>query len=185
VRAVNEIISYIVKYQNNFVSSYLFLHNFPILMGKSISVKPILESHLFLEKFDYDSWPGNHSNDEECIRYYKKSFYQLHNNYQTVFPEAEFQEEDKIEDSSKVVKIKYSINLLPQIDFNIRNDGEWKNEDINLMSLCADSDEIEIFQTDCLQQLIEFKWVSYGRFHHLLGCMMHLFYTAVFMMYVS
>jgi hypothetical protein len=63
--------------------------------------------------FDYDNWPGNHTNDEECIRYYKGSFYQLHNNYELVFPEAEFAKEDNVEDSSKVFKIKFSINLLP------------------------------------------------------------------------
>lgn len=133
VRAVNEIISYIVKYQNNFVSSYLFLHNFPILMEKNIPVKPILDSEIFSVVFDYDNWPGNHTNGEECIRFYKNSFYQLHNNYKTVFPEVEFAEEEKVEDAQKVVKIKYSINLLPQIDFHITNDNEWKNEDINLM----------------------------------------------------
>ena len=90
VKAVNELISYIVKYQNNFVSSYLFLKNLPILMDKAISVKPLLDSDIFSSTFDFDGWPGNHSNDEECNRFYKESFYKLHLNYQTVFPEAEF-----------------------------------------------------------------------------------------------
>ena len=105
--------------------------------------------------------------------------------YDQVFPEAEFAKEENIEDNSKVFKIKFSINLLPQIDFHITEDGELKNEDINFMSLCADSEEIEMFQAASLQQLIEFKWVSYGRFHHFFGCMMHLLYTAVFIVYVS
>lgn len=106
-------IAYIVKYQNNFVSSYLFLYNFPILMEKAISVKPLLQSDVFAVTFDYDAWPGNHTNDEECIRYYKESFYQLHLNYSKVFPEEEFEKEDSVEDSSKVFKIKFCINLLP------------------------------------------------------------------------
>lgn len=155
------------------------------MIQKSIAVKPIFQSQIFQVVFDFDSWPGNHTNDEECIRQYKKSFYQLHNNYETVFPEAEFAKEDKIEDKSKVFKIKYCINLLPQIDFYITDDGKWKNQDINLMSLCADSEEIEIFQAASLQQLIDFKWVSYGRYHHFFGCMMHILYTVVFAVYVS
>lgn len=178
-------IAYIVKYQNNFVSSYLFLQNFPTLMEKSIPVKPLLEADIFSVTFDYDAWPGNHTNDEECVRYYKESFYQLHKHYATVFPEAEFAREDSVEDASKVFKIKFSINLLPQVDFHITADGEKKKEDINLMTLCAETEEIEIFQTDALCQLIEFKWVSYGRAHHFFGCMMHLFYTAVFIVYVN
>lgn len=185
VKAVNEMIQYIVKYQNNFVSSYLFLHNLPVLMEKSISIKPILNSDIFTMVFDLDKWPGNHTNDEECIRFYKQSFYKLHENYETVFPEAEFGLQEKVEDNSKVFKIKYSINLLPQVDFHITNDGEHINDHISFMSLCSDSEEIEIFQTDSLQQLIEFKWVSYGRFHHFFGCMMHLFYTGIFALYVN
>jgi len=154
-------------------------------MEKSIPVKPLLEADIFSVTFDYDAWPGNHTNDEECVRYYKESFYQLHKHYATVFPEAEFAREDSVEDASKVFKIKFSINLLPQVDFHITADGEKKNEDINLMTLCAETEEIEIFQTDALCQLIEFKWVCYGRGHHFFGCMMHLFYTAVFIVYVN
>ena len=138
-------ISYIVKYQNNFVSSYLFLRNLPILMEKSISIKDLLDADIFSITFDFDEWPGNHTNDEELIRPYKESFYQLHHHYTTVFPEAEFSRDEVVEDSSKVFKIKFQINLLPQIGFHITKDGIWKNEDINLMSMCADSEEIAIF----------------------------------------
>ena len=123
----------------------MFLHNLPILMEKSISIKPILESNIFSVVFDLDRWPGSHTNDEECIRFYNNSFYKLYENYETVFPEAEFDPDSKVEDNSRVFKIKYSINLLPQIDFHITSDGEFKNEHINFMSLCSESEEIEIF----------------------------------------
>ena len=85
--------------------------------------------------FDYDSWPGRHSNSEECIRYYKKSFYQLHNNYNIVFPEAEFapDDENEVDFLNKVFKVTYSINILPQVDFHIMDDGEEKNKDMNFM----------------------------------------------------
>ena len=36
-----------------------------------------------------------------------------------------------------------------------------------------------------MQQLIRYKWDCYGRKHHFLGCVMHLFNTLVIIIYVS
>jgi hypothetical protein len=36
-----------------------------------------------------------------------------------------------------------------------------------------------------MQQLIKYKWDNYGRKHHLMGCIMHLFNTLVIIVYVS
>jgi hypothetical protein len=77
VKAVNLLIAYIVKYQNNFVSSYLFLKNLPILMDKGISLHDLLDSKVFSVVFDFDAWPGNHNDDEECIRAYNGSFFDI------------------------------------------------------------------------------------------------------------
>jgi len=44
VRAVQEIISYIVKYQDNYVSSFLFIKNFTSLLDKGIFVGKLLNS---------------------------------------------------------------------------------------------------------------------------------------------
>ena len=52
VRAVNTLISYIVKYQNNFVSSYLFTKNMPVIIEKGIKVEGILSSKVFVVQFD-------------------------------------------------------------------------------------------------------------------------------------
>jgi len=181
-------IEYVVKYQNNYVSSYLFLKILPSLMAKDIKIQAILESEIFTVTFDFDEWPGNHSNDEECVRYFNESFYHLRHHYKTIYPEDEFSIEEMEKenvDNSKVYKIKYSINLLPQVGYFVDNDGEHCNEDVSIMSLAADSEEIEIFTTASLNNLIEFKWVSYGKRHHLLGCLMHFIYTFVFILYVS
>jgi len=35
---------------------------------------------------------------------------------------------------------------------------EIRNEDINLCELCAGSDEITMFESETLQDLIDFKW---------------------------
>ena len=66
--SVNLMIRYIVKYQNNFVSSYLFLKNLPTLMAKGLPLEDLFASKVFNVTFDYDGWPGNHNDDKECIR---------------------------------------------------------------------------------------------------------------------
>lgn len=70
VKAVNKMIEYVVKYQNNYVSSYLFLKILPTLLIKDIKIQAIMESGIFQMTFDFDEWPGNHSNEEECVRFY-------------------------------------------------------------------------------------------------------------------
>lgn len=120
IAAVQIIIEYIVKYQNNFVSSFLFLRNFPSLLDKGIFVKPLLDSYVFNYEFDLDEWPSTHNVDEEFLRPYNENLFDLRKNYSVVFPEEEFlpleqqEENDKGKiDSSKVYKIRYSINMLP------------------------------------------------------------------------
>ena len=139
--------------------------------------------------FDFDEWPGNHSNDDECVRYYNESFFHLRHHYTTIYSEESFglktlYEENLDSSHAKVYKIKYSISLLPQVGYFINNDGDHLNKEVSLMALAADTEEIEVFQTDALVNLIRFKWESYGKRHHLVGCVMHFFYTLVFIIYV-
>lgn len=58
VKAVNLMIDYIVKYQNNYVSSFLFNRSLPVLMQRAISIEKLLHSKIFNVNFDYDDWPG-------------------------------------------------------------------------------------------------------------------------------
>ena len=59
------------------------------------------------------------------------------------------------------------------------------NEGMSLMNLCGDADELNIFDTESLNQVIKFKWDSYGKSHHFLGCFMHFFYTLILIIYVK
>lgn len=52
------------------------------------------------------------------------------------------------------------------------------------MRLFADTDELEMFDTDTIQNIIEYKWTMYGRKHHFLGMAMHMFYTLMLNVYV-
>ena len=129
VHAVNELIRYIVKYQNNFVSSYLFLKLLPVLIEKGIATHDLLASDIFNVVFDFDDWPSNHYNPEDCIRAYNGSYFDVRHSYDIVFPDivpmdrishdneeecGKFEEADGGHnlDKKKIYKIKYSINLL-------------------------------------------------------------------------
>ena len=200
-----------MKYQNNFVSSYLFLKNIPVLMDKGISLHDLLNSSIFDVVFDFDYWPGNHYNNDECIRAFNGSYFDIRQSYDVVFPDIRPMEEmdkpqDKQEhhhdhneeghshsvgqiDKQKVYKIKYSVNLLAQIDMHViqNKDGSthFDNEGVSLMHLCQDTEELEIFDTPSLQQVIQYKWDTYGRQHHVLGCAMHMLYTLILIIYVK
>lgn len=96
---MSAIIDYIVKYQNDYSSSYIFLKNLPLILEKGIEIKPLLDSQVFSFEFDYDEWPGTHSNDSKELRPYNESIYALRKHYRTVFFEDEFKDIHEMEDS--------------------------------------------------------------------------------------
>jgi len=126
VRAVQLMIDYIIKNQNNYTASYLFNKNLPDLMEKGLVLEGLFGSNIFTRTFDYDQWPGSHINNDTIIRPYNGTLFQIRDHYKTVFHEQEFlpieelsTEDDKV-DSSKVYKIRYSVNLLPQVGFHVK-----------------------------------------------------------------
>ena len=70
-RAVSAILDYIIKYQNNYISFFLFQRNFPILLKKGIKIAPILNSKVFTFNFEFFEWPGIHTNKQTLIRDYR------------------------------------------------------------------------------------------------------------------
>jgi hypothetical protein len=75
VEGVKYLIKYIVQFQNNYISSFLFLKNLPIFLSKDIDVEHLLSSKIFSVNFDFNDWPGNHTNLMECIKPYNGSFF--------------------------------------------------------------------------------------------------------------
>mmetsp|Transcript_797 Transcript_797/g.992 ORF Transcript_797/g.992 Transcript_797/m.992 type:complete len:305 (+) Transcript_797:467-1381(+) len=196
VKAVGEIIKYIVKYQNNFSSSYLFLKNLPDIIDKGIEVKALFDSEIFCYDFDYDEWPGTHTNDSKVLRPYNDSIYVLRRKYKSVFKEKEFEDIHESEDgvqkdisSDKIYKIKYSIILLPLIGQHIGYDAEGnkelQNDSVSFLGLCTDSDELEIFECNSLNEMIEFKWNQFGFRHHLISFLIHAIQMGFVIAYVQ
>jgi hypothetical protein len=74
--------------------------------------------------------------------------------------------------------------LLPGIGEHYK-ENKLENEDKNLMLLLKKSDELEVLNTSSVRDLIDYKWKAYGRSHHLSGCLFHLFYILVLVIYIN
>lgn len=53
------------------------------------------------------------------------------------------------------------------------------------MEIISETEEMEIFGSKCLQDLITFQWNTYARWIHYLGALVHLLYVVVFFLYVN
>jgi hypothetical protein len=60
-----------------------------------------------------------------------------------------------------------------------------ENADKNILALCASSDELKMFNSEPLLDLIKFKWDSYGQRFHLFGCLIHIIYIIILFVYTD
>lgn len=172
-------------------SSYLFLKVFKDLMEANIPVRPLLDSKVFCFSFDFDDWPSTHDNDGSYLRPYNDSLFSLRykSTYESIFPGEEFEdivdeEGNQREDieTNKVYKIKYTVNILPALSEHcvMEYDEEGKlqkvlkNEGINIMDVCFNTEELDIFDTGSMIDIIEFKWRTFGQFLHQVTLAAHL-----------
>lgn len=56
-------------------------------MEKGINTNCLLNSNVFLYKFELDEWPQNHACEDKIIAPYNKSIFNLRENYNDCFPE--------------------------------------------------------------------------------------------------
>jgi|TARA_B110000285_G_C15127645_1_gene621331 hypothetical protein len=54
IKAIELIIEYIVRYQNNYTSSFLFKKNIDKIFEKGIEIKELLDSNVFLMEIQLD-----------------------------------------------------------------------------------------------------------------------------------
>ena len=83
-------------------------------------------------------------------------------------------------DNLKVYRITYTLNLLP----SVANNREEAHQ-ISLMELLSKSDDLEIFDTKVVSDLIRFSWENYASHVHFFGAFIHLVYAISFFIYVS
>ena len=86
-------------------------------------------------------------------------------------------------------KIKYTINTLSQLGEYVHTDANGDrtimNEEESILCLLAESDELSLFETENLEQLITFKWQAFARKFHTVGCIAHFSYLLIMMIYVN
>ena len=152
----------------------------------------MFNSNIFCFIFDFDEWPSTHTDDKTYMRPFNDTIFDLRRSYSTVFHEPRFQvmeEDEEMVDSSKVYKVSYQINMLPMIErycIRLRNGTiRHENEGVSLMKICGECDELDIFDSENFQQLIQFKWQTFAKNLHLRGCIMHFMYVTILIMYVD
>lgn len=97
-------------------------------------------------------------------------------------------EDAPVLDSSKVYKVKYSINMLTLLGEYIEDkDGKisFVNKDMSLIDLCIQNELIDVFESENFIELIMFKWKAFAKKLHMVGFFFHLFYVALLMVYVN
>ena len=85
IRALNEIIQYVVKYQNSYVYSYLFTDNLLSLIDKGVDVASLLASDIFYQRFDFQEWPAIHTDNTTKIVPFNGSIFRLRPSYKEIF----------------------------------------------------------------------------------------------------
>jgi len=59
IRSVNEMIKYIIHYQNSYKYAHLFKSNLIQLIRDEVDVTPLLNSKVLNYTFEYDEWTGS------------------------------------------------------------------------------------------------------------------------------
>jgi hypothetical protein len=98
--AIEFIIQYIIKYQNNFTSAFLFFKNITRLMNKGINLSALLGSDIFCYKIRYEEWPTTHWDKEELIMPYNGSIFEIRHAYEAVFGDNDMKKEENTMKSS-------------------------------------------------------------------------------------
>jgi hypothetical protein len=79
-------------------------------------MEPLFSSKVFLTTFEFEDWPGIHSNGEESIRPFNGNYFDIRYKYKEVFPEPFMQQMESktytdhfntFVESKKVQKIKF------------------------------------------------------------------------------
>lgn len=68
---------------------------------------------------------------------------------------------------------------------HIDEKGQLKNSDVSFLDVCSGSDELELFQAQAIQDLIDFKWDEFGFSFHCVASMIHAVQISILVFYVN
>lgn len=60
-----------------------------------------------------------------------------------------------------------------------------ENEDKSLMNMCQNSEELELFESQAIQDVIDFKWNTFAYKIHMVGCFFHFWYMTILIIYIN
>lgn len=184
---INKMIDHIVKYQNHHAYLYLFKSNMIELLRLGLKVNQLLESRIFCHRLDFDHWPmtlmASHKSSIsqlETIKPYSESIFHLRGMDSVFEDEHDFSIVRKLQDFKRmtsrknVFRVKYNLNLLPSI---VGAD--------DLMSVLGTTDNFELFDTQVVKGMIDYKWKSFAWKLPYLGLFMHIITVVVGITYVD
>lgn len=91
IGAVEHMINYITKYQNNYVSSYMFDKNLASLFEMGVNLTPLLNCSIFSFSYEVDEWPNSHWENSRVLMPYNDSLFLLRDNYNKIFTDPALQ----------------------------------------------------------------------------------------------
>lgn len=59
------------------------------------------------------------------------------------------------------------------------------DQDLGLMEMISDTEQLEIFKTKVVEDMIMFKWDHYGKYVHYTGLTFHTIYSLLLCFYVD
>lgn len=62
---------------------------------------------------------------------------------------------------------------------------ESDDKGLSLMHVLANSNELEIFETDLVKDVIDYKWYTYAIYIHTLAAIVHASYVFVLIFYIK
>jgi len=196
IRSVNLMIEYIIGFQNSYVYANLFKNNFVDLINKGVTLAPLLKSRIFNHTFDFDEWPSTNSNTTSMLKAYNGSIFDIRHMYPVIFRKVwkdDMKREQKEmeglggkkrfelksmlakDNSGKQFKMRYQINLLPSMS---EDEGQ-------IIQAIANSEELELFKTDAVKDLVNYKWGAFASSVHWFGWLIHMLYIISLQMYIT
>lgn len=79
-------------------------------------------------------------------------------------------------EDAKVYKIKYSLNILPSMNDACEED---------LMEAIIRSEELKIFESEGVIDMVDYKWDAFAFRRHLIGTFFHLIYLVCLIAYID
>jgi hypothetical protein len=123
------------------------------------------------------------------------SLFSLRQNFESIFPDLYQEniamlkhEEDKKNavkshglfsnhhEDAKVYKIKYSLNILPSMNDACEDD---------LMEAIIRSDEMIIFESEGVIDMVDYKWTAFAFKRHMIGAFFHAIYLGCLLAYIN